>query len=330
MAEAKLKYVAFHLTYVCENKCPYCYIGNEGREKHPLLKNVKKIIEKLAKDGVEEILLVGGNPCTYPYLKEVIELIKKLNLKVYILSNTLDFRKNSDFFLNNIDDFQATVLGYTSGKHDREAGRKRAYNILIRNIKSLNKRGRKVTIAISLHKQSYNNVFKIVKNLVENEKIKIKELVIQRVIPCGRAANTLKFSVTKSQTPAIFKQIDRIKIYNLKIDFEDMFPLCLVPEKLRYLQNKACEWGFFKGAVNFNGDIGRCGADSRFVLGNILKIKNLQNFWEKHPILVDFRSRKWLPEKCQKCKLLENCGGGCSLSRITNKDHECDILCPFC
>jgi 2-iminoacetate synthase ThiH len=60
----QLEYVAFHLTYVCENKCPYCYIGDEGREKHPSFEKVKKVIEKLAENNIKEILLVGGNLCT--------------------------------------------------------------------------------------------------------------------------------------------------------------------------------------------------------------------------------------------------------------------------
>lgn len=331
MVETRLKYIAFHLTYVCENKCPYCYIGDEGREKHPPFEEIKKVIEKLAKDDIKEILLVGGNPCTYPHLKEVVELIKRLNLKVFILSNTLDFKKDFNFFLKNIDDFQATILGSTRKEHDGEAGRNGAYEILIQNIKALNERGKKLTIAISLHKQNYNNVFKIIKNLIENEKMKIKELVIQRVVPCGRAANTLRFSVIKEQIPLIFKQLHKIReFYNLDVDFEDPFPLCIVPERYRYLQNNPCEWGFIKGSINFNGDLARCGADGRFLLGNIFKIDNLQKFWKENPTLVDFRKREWLPEECQRCELLEKCGGGCPLSRITNKDHECDILCPFC
>ena len=51
----QLKYVVFHLTYVCENKCPYCYVGDEGRNEHPPFEKVKKVIERLAKDRIEEV-----------------------------------------------------------------------------------------------------------------------------------------------------------------------------------------------------------------------------------------------------------------------------------
>jgi len=56
----QLKYAAFHLTYVCENKCPYCYIGDEGRERHPSFEKVKKVIKNLAKNKIEAILLYRG------------------------------------------------------------------------------------------------------------------------------------------------------------------------------------------------------------------------------------------------------------------------------
>lgn len=328
--DVKLKYIAFHLTYVCENKCPYCYIGDKGRERHPSFKKVEKIIKNLARNNIKEILLVGGNPCAYPYLKEAVKLIKKLNLKISILSNTLDFDKNLDFFVEKIDSFEATVLGSTPKEHDSEAARKGAYNILINNIKLLNERGKDVEIWLTLHKGNFNKIFLIVKNLIENEKIKIRELGIQRIIPCGRAASTLKYSFDKGQIPLIFEQLHKIKkIYEMKIDFIDPFPLCIIPKKYHYLQTHPCDWGFIRGSVNFNGDLARCGADGRFLLGNIFKTGKLQKFWKENPILVDFRSRKWLPEKCQKCKLLKKCGGGCALSRITDRDHECDILCPF-
>lgn len=330
MDKTELKYAALHITYFCENKCPYCYIGNVARDKHPPIEKVKKVIERLASNDIKEVLLVGGDPCSYPYIREVVELIKKLGFKVYILSNTLEFGKDLDFFISNIDDFQATILGSTENAHDEEAGRKGVYSKLIKNIKLLNEKGKKITVAISVHKQNYDKIFEIIKNLIENEKIKIKELIIQRVIPCGRAANTLSFSVTKEQVPAIFEQLNKIKqVYNLKIDFEDTFPLCIVPERLRYLQEKPCEWGFRKGSVNFNGDIARCGADGRFQLGNLFKIEKLQQFWKENPTLVDFRSKKWLPDKCKECIMLEKCRCGCSLSRVTNKDHECDVLCSF-
>ena len=328
----KLIFVALHLTYVCGNKCAYCYIGDEGRKKHPSFKKIELVIKKLAQSKITHLLLVGGDPCIYPDLKETVELAKKSGMNIYILSNTLNFdKKNLDYFISNIDEFHATIQGYDEKTHDLEAGRKGAYKTLLKNIRILNKNDTPIGIELSIHADNHKNIFKIIQNLVEKEKIKILELCVQRIVPCGRAAKNPKYAIRKEQILIIFDQLQQIRQnYGLKINFEDPFPLCTIPKEYRSLQNKVCEWGFTKASVNFKGDLSRCGADTRFLLGNILKTDNVQELWNKNSILVDFRSRKWLPKQCKNCKLLEKCGGGCSLSRITNKDHDCDALCPFC
>lgn len=202
---------------------------------------------------------------------------------------------------------------------------------MINNIKRLNKKGKSVKICLSVHQYNFDKILKTVKNLIENERINIHKLGIQRIIPRGRALNSLEYSLTEEQVSSIFEQLHKIKNnYNLDINIKDPFPLCIVDKKYQYLQTNSCRDGFEIGSINFNGDMSRCGADSRFLLGNIFKIKDLQQFWNENSILVDFRSKKWLPEKCQKCKLLERCGGGCPLSNCTNKDHGWDILFYQC
>ncbi|MFH1752467.1 MAG: radical SAM protein [archaeon] len=325
----KLDFVALHLTYICKNKCSYCYIGAKEGKKHPPFETIKCLIEKLAGNGVREFFLVGGDPCLYPNLKDVVKLIRKLNSKVYIMSNTLDFGKEINFFIENCDGFQTTVLGHTAEEHDIMVGKKGAYSILVRNIKILNSKGKLVEVAVSVYTRNFDKIFDLTKNLIENEKLKISELIVQRIVPCECAIN-YKFSLTKKQIPIIFKQLFEVKEkYGLVIDFEDPFPLCVIPKEFRCLQRTICRWGLDKASVFFDGGISRCGADSRSLLGNLFKIKNIQQFWQENPVLVDFRSRKWLPKECLNCEFLEKCGGGCSLSRITDKDHERDILCPF-
>ncbi|MFH0837117.1 MAG: radical SAM protein [Candidatus Aenigmatarchaeota archaeon] len=324
----ELKYVAFHLTYVCKNKCPYCYIGNDNRTKEPHFDTVRKILQKIAKAGVRNILLVGGDVCTYSKLKDVVIIIKELGMNICIMSNTLDFGNDLDFFSKNVDKFHTTILGSNKREHDAEAGRVGAYEELIKNIKKLNKKGRKIGVAVSIHKNNYKNIKNMVINLIDNEKIQMNELVIQRVIPRGRAKDTKSFSITKDQANEIFKQLDEInKKYNLEIDFEDAFPLCIIDKKFHYLQKHGCEWGIDKVSVNFTGNLSRCSADERFLLGNIFKIKDIQKFWRENKTLIDFRNKTWLPKKCHICNLLQKCGGGCPLSQITNKDHDCDFLC---
>jgi len=90
--------IAFHLTYVCGNKCSYCYVGEDNRICHPSPSQVKKVLDKILSSRVKEILLVGGDVCLYPGLKNVVSQIKKAGAKCSILSNTLEFGKDTEFF----------------------------------------------------------------------------------------------------------------------------------------------------------------------------------------------------------------------------------------
>ena len=108
---------------------------------------------------------------------------------------------------------------------------------MINNIRRLNRKGKSIKICLSLHKNNFNKVFKIIKNLIENERINIRKVGIQRIIPRGRALNSLEYSLSEQQVNSIFEQLHRIKNnYNLDIDIKDPFPLCIVDKKYRYLQ----------------------------------------------------------------------------------------------
>jgi radical SAM protein with 4Fe4S-binding SPASM domain len=312
---------------VCENRCHFCYLGNEERDVHPPFEQVQRIIYELARQEIEEIYFVGGDPCTYPALIQALKLSKDLGMKNTVLSNTLNFRHSLNQVIKYVDAFETTILGATPSEHDRVANRSGAYDILIKNMKAINEEGLGVGIMFNATPQTFDKFFLTVSKLIDLG-ININYVMIQRIISQGRAHNTLKYSITSvSQVQKLFKDIEKInKELKLKILFEDPFPLCIIDSKYHKFSSR-CEWGFSKGSINHKGNVSRCGSDPRYQIGNIFKTE-LQVLWEESPILRSFRSYKWLPERCQKCSLLKNCGGGCSLSRITDKDHTVDILFP--
>ncbi len=325
----KLEMVAFHITPVCENRCEYCYIGDTGRNAHPPYSKIEKIMNELANQDVKNILLGGGNPCTYPHLEDVIKLGYNLGFNIDIISNTLHFQNRT--ILRYISSFDATILGSSAKSHDNVARNEGAYNHLISNIQKLINDGYRIGVVLNATPKTYNNLFLTMKNLSEKENIpitSIRYVMIQRIIPQGRASYTLKYGLKKEHLGPLFSDLEKIRqTYALKIVFEDAFPFCLVEERFHdYLS--PCVWGYTKGSINWNGDVSRCGADPRFELGNIFE-KPLNEIWNTSPILTSFRRKAWVPQECRKCPLLEKCRCGCPLSNITMGDHEPDILCPY-
>lgn len=259
-----LKMVSFNITPVCGNNCEYCYMGDMRKNGHPPFYQIADIIKELSKQDVEDILLVGGDPCTYPYLSDIIKLCYNLGLNIDIMSNTFDFQDRS--ILPLIRNFDTTIIGENAEIHDRVAHNKGAYSQLMRNVKQLTYDGYKVGFAVNLTNQTYDNTLQIVQNLIEIEGVKprdIKYIMIQRIIPKGNAAGSIEYNIKENQINTFFKSMDSIKeLYRIPIVLEDTFPLCAVEKKYhKYLEY--CKWGFTKGAISWNGDVCRCGAKDR-------------------------------------------------------------------
>lgn len=330
MQERKLEMMVFHITPVCENRCEYCYMGNTLRNIHPQYYKIEKVLRELSEQGVGKILLGGGNPCTYPDLRKIVELGDDLGFSMDIISNTLHFEDTKT--PKSIQGFDATILGSKPKSHDQVARKGGAYKRLVGNIKKLSREGLRIGIVLNATPQTYNKLFETVENLIEKEGISplsINYIMIQRIIPKGRASDTMKYGLKRNHIDPLFEDLEKIEqTYALRIIFEDPFPACLVKERFhKYLS--ICVWGFTKGSIDWMGNVSRCGADSRFQLGNIFE-NPLKEIWSKSPTLLSFRGIGWMPLECVRCPNFEKCRCGCSLSNITESDHEPDILCPHC
>lgn len=96
-----------HFTSACDNKCSHCIdmrFHGKGKIKPDINAIVKAIIEN--KEGVDDVLFLGGEPCLF--LEELIECIKILkketNLKTYVTTSVpkICFDKR-DLFITLID-----------------------------------------------------------------------------------------------------------------------------------------------------------------------------------------------------------------------------------
>jgi radical SAM protein with 4Fe4S-binding SPASM domain len=173
--------------------------------------------------------------------------------------------------------------------------------------------------------QNAGRVFDIVMEIVSKYGVPIRSLMIQRIIPSGSGCNKTNYLLDIESAGKLMEQIDRISNeIEIPILFEDPVPWCVVdPKYQKYLSR--CEWGFTKGSIDPEGNLGRCAADDHYRLGSIWN-GHIQDIWLNHPILKSFRSKRYLPEECHSCDWLDNCGGGCCLACGTSRPHAVDGL----
>lgn len=325
--EYKIELAALHITGVCSHKCPTCYIANDLiKPKHPLLLDLLKIVDELAKNEIKEIVLLGGDPACYPNVIELAKYIHEKGIKISILSNTLNFPNTTiEEASKYIDAFETTIHHYIPEKHDEFCSKEGAYNNVVNQLRKASMLNKKTGIAINVIPEISDKIYELVNRIVKIEKVNLDYIIVQRIVPFGRASKSSDFTLSRKhaeQALAGIKKVD--KVLNIQISVEDPFPLCVLPENVKKYMTP-CAWGYTKVAVNAQGDLSRCGADPRYRLGNIF-VDNLKDIWNNSEILKSFRSREYLPGRCRICESIENCGGGCPLSCEIEKDHGIDYL----
>lgn len=276
---------------------------------------------------MKEILFLGGDPVLHPDFYRSIVLAKQMGLDVTVLSNSWSLKPDDAFDaqLKYIDNCEATVLGHTSAFHDKIARQPGGYDLLVANLKRIAKANKPIGVCLNATPKNLPWLYEIIRVLTEDHDISIHRVTIQRIVPSGRAAGIFEFSLHLSDMALMMEQVERIRShFSVPIHFEDPVPFCVVDSKYHYLLTR-CDWGYTKGSVNARGDLTRCAADDHYRLGSIFD-GSLQERWKTHPLLLSFRSKKYLSPECQACSLLEQCGGGCPLSCGTSRDQDIDSL----
>lgn len=326
-AEYRVHTIALHITQVCSHQCPFCYAASSPKAKHHPYQKLLEVIQAIAAEGVQEVVFLGGDPCEYPRLLDLCEEAKEYGLENTVLSNTHKYPIGEiERAVNVIDVFETTFHGPNAREHDSIAMVDGAFDASIRILKVLAERGaRSIGIVYNITPYNAKHLYETVKVLVNNYGLPIDHLLLQRIIPQGRGKSTAKFTVGNADILSAMADLKRISDeYRIGISFEDPVPYCTVPQEYHIFLNR-CQWGFTHAALDWQGDLSRCGADPRYQLGNVLKTP-LSEIWNSSPVLESFRSRDYLPEECQECELLDSCGGGCALSCELNADHGIDYL----
>ena len=323
----KVKLVAFHVTASCTHRCPMCYIdASKKTKKDTNIDIVMNVARALVSERIEEVTLLGGDPAKYSHCLKLAKYFSENNITVSILSNTLQFKKSElQDAVRYIDSFEGTIHSDKSKLHDEFCQCDGAFDLLTKNMKYFSDKQKTIGIAINVAPLSYASIYNIVDILINTKKINLSYLIIQRIIPMGRATSLSDFLLNREQVIRALNEVIKIENdFKINIIIEDPVPLCILPTNLsKYIST--CQWGISKASINAKGDLSRCGADPRYRLGNILE-KSLHDIWNSSDILKSFRDKSYLPGRCQACNYLTQCGGGCSLSCELEKDHGIDYM----
>lgn len=87
--------VCMFLTLRCNQHCKYChrFLGIDEMD----LEHNKKVISKIAKEGIRNLTFTGGEPLLYSDIVELVKFAKEKEMKIKIISNGKILAQNPEF-----------------------------------------------------------------------------------------------------------------------------------------------------------------------------------------------------------------------------------------
>lgn len=308
--------IELELTEKCNLKCRFCY----NTQKPIVSQKAYQIIDKLAREGVLEIVLTGGEPMTHPNFLKILSKCSNLFAKVMVQTNGTFVTEDMADHLMNAKVFGVNIsLHGNATIHQQLTCVEGSYDLALSGIKYLITRGVNLASNFVLTSENIESLPQTIEHLYD---LGIKEITLTRFTPAGIGANNSGLAITSQQLinalSCANKKIEHYK--DLRIILANSVPYCVLPNELsQYCQY--CHFGCSRFYVDVIGNVLMCGM-ARIKIGNILEqdfktMKSSSEIFKQHVLGAD------VPDKCKECNHFKTCRGGCRAAAYACTNNYC-------
>jgi len=319
----KIPYLChLELTYVCNQKCPFCYNPKRDKSIKPEdLILTDRIVRAIAESQIPHVCFLGGEPSLLP--------VNKLNEYIEILSDhssvtiTTNGRRCLKGISGKLAFFAVPIHGANAQTHEFLNQTPGSFKQTLETIRYYVKEGRVVRAVPLLNGYNYNQMYDIIRLAAE---LGMESVYVDRYEDGGLGAKNsphLKLKPTIEQFRVALGQIIQARkdfaALGGRVGFGTAIPYC-IDERL-IAEGITCNCGVGKDfcAINPQGEFRICN-QSQLVFGNVLE-EPIEVIWNK-PSLDIFRDLSWVTEPCKSCNLLMDCAGGCKVD-VNCSDKFC-------
>jgi len=325
----KHKLAVWEITLKCNSNCIHCgSSAGKSRSDELNTKEALKLVGDLKSCGYDGIAIMGGEPFLRKDWYEIAEEIKKLKLKLSIISNGLDLPKRIELLKKLRPDCVSLSLdGGSFEIHDYIRGVKGAFDKVFASIRSLKKVDLPISIITTVNTINLKELKKI-RSLLLNREIPWQ---IQIALPIGRFPKELVISKEQFYGVAMFiaSSFKKYSAKELPIIgahcfgyFSNLLPnLGLDPWF-------GCQAGRSVLGIQSNGNIKGClTLPDDFVVSNIRKddLKDILNS-DLNNKTNEFINNTIANSYCGDCRMFNRCKGGCLGTAISLESYEN----PYC
>ena len=298
------------LTYRCNNDCAHCY--NARARDFPELDTAqwKLILDKLWELGVPHIVFTGGEATLRDDLPDLIAhaesngQITGLNTNARRLSDGKYVQKLMEAGLDHV---QITVESCDEEIHDQMMRTRGAHKQTIRGLENV--------LASPLYVMTNTtmlstNIHKIPDTLDFLAELGVPTIGLNALIYAGNGL-TVGTGLKESELqPLLDIAVQKTTEHDQRLIWYTPTQYCQFDPIQQNLGVKGCSAALYSMCIESNGDVLPC-QSYYHPLGNLL-IDAWDKIWN-HELSVQLRERRTLPQKCNGCSLVPECGGGCPL-----------------
>jgi len=306
--------VAWLITRRCNLMCKHCYISaSPSVDLDELtLPQVKKILTKMAEDGVFIVYYTGGEPFVRRDFMEILKYTSMLGLKIGISTNGLLLNDDVVRELAKLDviKVQVSLDGASKETHEFIRG-PNTFERTISNIEKLVKNNIDTGITFVCHKGNVHELGDVIRLAL---RLQVKGVKISPLMPWGRAREVLSEYVFPSFTDRV-RLITTVNSITKELGVNLRNELYIdVGEPEEHENPYGCP--LVMGLTILpNGDVIPCEIfaerlNDEVLLGNLIN-QDISDIWNS-PKAKMFRDHACISNKtCYLCPYLSKCGSYC-------------------
>jgi len=273
--------VSLQVTRECNLHCIYC--SEVGDIPTPSIEKIKHMINNL--NGVQRVIITGGEPLMRNDLDQIIKYCKQMNFDVISLATngvllSPEFIENIGSFVDYVD---ITIDG-SRNVHNKMRG---SYDTIINGILTLRTHNIPFSVVTVLYRENMHNILFTCQIA---DILGAKKLKILTPINKGRGKDIIDKSLTSDELSNIFQRIQKEKERNGWIPKITLVDWSKVGDGHALL-------------VHPNGDVAASPVSIRddciHIVGNLLE-SNIQEIWATYPYKEN-HLRKYLEKSLYVC-----------------------------
>jgi radical SAM protein with 4Fe4S-binding SPASM domain len=303
------------LTYRCNNDCNHCY--NARSRDYPELTTSQwhQILDKLWSIGIPHVVFTGGEPTLRNDLPELIAHAEQNGQITGINTNgrrLSDRGYVDDLVKAGLDHVQITLESHDPDTHDEMVNARGAWKQTVAGIHNVLETPLYVMTNTTMLSTNRSTLAQTLEFLAE---IGVPTVGLNALIYSGRGL-TVSSGLPEADLHELLSLARQVSTeHNQRLIWYTPTQYCHFDPMQLELGVKGCTAALYNMCIESNGDVIPCQSYYQS-LGNILAVK-WNSIWN-HKLSVKLRERQEIPEKCNHCPLLSECGGGCPLAMETN------------